>query len=230
MKRFLKINAVDNVAVAIADDLKKGEVVEIDGQQITLLEDIGRGHKFALVNIAEGENVIKYGYPIGHATEAVAQGAWIHSHNLKTNLHDNLEYTYDHKVYEVSYPVREELKVMGYLRKNNTMGIRNELWIVPSVGCVNGQAQAIAERIKRECDCSHLDDVRVYTHNYGCSQLGEDHANTQHALAALVKHPNAGAVLVLGLDCNIEGEEIPFERAEELRRKYPNMPAFQGIE
>ncbi|MBR5454967.1 MAG: UxaA family hydrolase, partial [Rikenellaceae bacterium] len=82
-----------------------------------------------------------------------------------------------------------------------TMGIRNELWIVPSVGCVNGQAQAIAERVKSECDCSHLDDVRVYTHNYGCSQLGDDHANTQRALAALVKHPNAGAVLVLGLGC-----------------------------
>ena len=201
MKRFLKINAVDNVAVAIADDLKAGEVVEIDGQAITLLEDITRGHKFALRDIAQGENVIKYGYPIGHATEEVKQGGWIHSHNLKTNLHDNLEYTYDHKSYTIDYPKRDDLKVMGYLRKNNTMGIRNELWIVPSVGCVNGQAQAIAERVKRECDCSHLDDVRVYTHNYGCSQLGEDHANTQHALAALVKHPNAGAVLVLGLGC-----------------------------
>ena len=201
MKRFLKINAADNVAVAIADDLKKGEVLEIDGREITLKEDIGRGHKFAIVAIAEGENVIKYGYPIGHATEAVEVGQWIHSHNLKTNLHDNLEYTYDHKSYEIAYPKNDALKVMGYLRKNNTMGIRNELWIVPSVGCVNGQAQAIAERVKRECDCSHLDDVRVYTHNYGCSQLGEDHANTQKALAALVKHPNAGAVLVLGLGC-----------------------------
>ena len=201
MKRFLKINAVDNVAVAIADDLKAGEVVEIDGRKITLKEDIARGHKFAIQAIAEGENVIKYGYPIGHATAAVEVGGWIHSHNLKTNLHDNLEYTYDHKSYEINYPKRDDLKVMGYLRKNNTMGIRNELWIVPSVGCVNGQAQAIAERVKKECDCSHLDDVRVYTHNYGCSQLGEDHANTQHALAALVKHPNAGAVLVLGLGC-----------------------------
>ena len=201
MKRFLKINAVDNVAVALADDLKAGEVVEIDGKEITLKEDIDRGHKFAIQPIAEGENVIKYGYPIGHATAAVEVGAWIHSHNLKTNLHDNIEYTYDHKTYTVDYPKCDDMKVMGYLRKNNTMGIRNELWIVPSVGCVNGQAQAIAERVKSECDCSHLDDVRVYTHNYGCSQLGDDHANTQRALAALVKHPNAGAVLVLGLGC-----------------------------
>ena len=200
MKRFLKINAADNVVIALADDLHKGETIEVDGVQITLQEDIARGHKLALRDIAEGENVIKYGYPIGHATAAIPQGAWIHSHNLKTNLHDNLEYTYDQKVYRIDIP-KTERKVLGYLRKNDTMGIRNELWIVPSVGCVNGQAQAIAARVKAECDCSHLDDVRVYTHNYGCSQLGEDHANTQKALAALIKHPNAGAVLVLGLGC-----------------------------
>lgn len=200
MKRFLKINTADNVAIALADDLHAGEVLDVDGKTITLKEDIARGHKFALCNLAENENVVKYGYPIGHTTVAVAEGAWIHSHNLKTNLHDDLEYTYDHKVYDIDAPGRDA-KVMGYLRKNGSMGIRNELWIVPSVGCVNGQAQAIAERVKRECDCSHLDDVRVYTHNYGCSQLGDDHANTQKALAALIKHPNAGAVLVLGLGC-----------------------------
>ncbi len=200
MKRFLKINAADNVAIALADDLHAGETLDVEGVAVTLREDIARGHKFALRDLAEGENVVKYGYPIGHTTAAVPAGGWIHSHNLKTNLRDDLEYSYSPKVYEVSYPASER-KVMGYLRKNGTMGIRNELWIVPSVGCVNGQAQAIAARVKAECDCSHLDDVRVYTHNYGCSQLGDDHANTQRALAALVKHPNAGAVLVLGLGC-----------------------------
>ena len=200
MKRFLKINAADNVAVALADDLHEGETLDVEGVAVTLREDVARGHKFALRDIAAGENVVKYGYPIGHATQDVPQGGWIHSHNLKTNLRDDLEYTYAPKVYDVGCPKRD-VRVMGYLRRNGAMGIRNELWIVPSVGCVNGQAQAIAERVKRECDCSHLDDVRVYTHNYGCSQLGDDHANTQRALAALVKHPNAGAVLVLGLGC-----------------------------
>lgn len=200
MKRFLKINAADNVVVALADDLHKGETLDVDGVRVTLSEDVARGHKIALRDIAAGENVVKYGYPIGHATVDIPQGAWIHSHNLKTNLRDDLEYTYSPKVYDIDIP-KSDRKVMGYLRKNGTMGIRNELWIVPSVGCVNGQAQAIAARVKAECDCSHLDDVRVYTHNYGCSQLGDDHANTQRALAALVKHPNAGAVLVLGLGC-----------------------------
>ena len=208
MKRFLKINAADNVAVALADDLHEGETLDVEGVAVTLREDVARGHKFALRDIAAGENVVKYGYPIGHATQDVPQGGWIHTHNLKTNLRDDLEYTYAPKVYDVGCPKRD-VRVMGYLRGNDTMGIRNELWIVPSVGCVNGQAQAIAERVKRECDCSHLDDVRVYTHNYGCSQLGDDHANTQRALAALVRHPNAAAVLVLSLGCeNLTHEQF----------------------
>lgn len=200
MKRFLKINAADNVAVVLADDARQGETFEIDAVTVTLKEDIARGHKVALCDIPADANVVKYGYPIGHATQPIVQGAWIHSHNLRTNLHDDLEYTYTPQVYDIP-GARSDAKVLGYLRRSGEMGIRNELWIVPSVGCVNGQAQAIAERVRRECDCSHLDDVRVYTHNYGCSQLGNDHSNTQKALAALIKHPNAGAVLVLGLGC-----------------------------
>ena len=201
MKRYLKIHISDNVAVAVADDLKRGEEILVDGHRIVLSDDIARGHKFALEDLAAGQDIIKYGYPIGRLTQPVGQGEWIHSHNLTTNLSDNLEYDYLPKTYKVSYSRDESLRVMGYLRTDGRMGVRNELWIVPTVGCVNGQAQAIAERIKRECDCSHLDDVRVYTHNYGCSQLGEDHFNTQRALAALIKHPNAGGVLVLGLGC-----------------------------
>lgn len=201
MKQYIKINRTDNVAVVIADSLQKGEVIELDNKQITLLNNIVRGHKFAITDIACGEDIVKYGYPIGHATQTIKAGEWVHSHNLETNLNDNLDYTYNHKSYEIAFKRQDNLRVMGYLRSNGTMGIRNELWIIPTVGCVNGQVQAIAERIKRECDCSHLDDVRAYTHNYGCSQLGEDHENTQKALAALIKHPNAGGVLVLGLGC-----------------------------
>lgn len=199
MKRFLKINPADNVCVAL-DLLKAGETVNVDGVEVTVKEDIENGHKFALRNLKAGENVIKYGYAIGHALSDIPQGAWLHTHNLKTNLHDDLEYTYQPVAVHVDMP-KSDLKVNGYLRKNGDMGIRNELWIVPSVGCVNGQAQAIVNRVKAELDIAHIDDVRVYTHNYGCSQLGDDHLNTQKALAALIKHPNAGGVLVLGLGC-----------------------------
>ena len=201
MKGYLKINANDNVAVVLADVLTAGDVVELDGQRVVVQQEVARGHKVALVDMGAGQQVVKYGYPIGHLTQAVKAGEWIHTHNLKSDLCDNLKYTYTPKSYDVEFQRDDNLRVMGYLRASGEMGIRNELWIVPTVGCVNGQAQAIAERLKRECDCSHLDDVRVYTHNYGCSQLGDDHANTQRALAALIKHPNAGGVLVLGLGC-----------------------------
>ena len=201
MKGYLKINANDNVAVVLADVLAAGDVVEVDGQRVVVQQEVARGHKVALVDMCAGQQVVKYGYPIGHLTQTVKAGEWIHTHNLKSDLCDNLVYTYTPKSYDVEFQRDDNLRVMGYLRAGGEMGIRNELWIVPTVGCVNGQAQAIAERLKRECDCSHLDDVRVYTHNYGCSQLGDDHANTQRALAALIKHPNAGGVLVLGLGC-----------------------------
>ena len=199
MKRYLRINEADDVAIAL-DDLASGEQIEVGGKVVTLIEDVAKGHKVALHAISEGENVIKYGYPIGHATCPIAEGEWIHSHNIKTNLSDEIEYTYLPKIAPKEYPADQRM-VMGYERKNGDMGIRNELWIIPTVGCVNGQAEAIAKRIRSEEDCSHLDDVRVYTHPYGCSQLGDDHCNTRKALAAMVHHPNAGAILVLGLGC-----------------------------
>lgn len=211
MKRILKINGADNVAVTLVDGVKAGEVWSEGDETVTLKEDIARGHKFALRDIAEGEAVIKYGYPIGVATRDIKAGEWIHSHNLKTGLSDDLEYTY-RPITPNNVMSDEQVTVNGYLRADGKMGIRNELWIVPSVGCVNGQANAIIKRLKEECDLSHVDDIHAFTHSYGCSQLGQDHANTRAALAALVKHPNAGGVLVLGLGC--ENNQIPAFKEE----------------
>lgn len=199
MKRYLKINPIDNVCVAL-EPMVPGDVIDVEGVQVTIVNPVETGHKFAIQPIKNGENVIKYGYPIGHAIVDITAGEHVHVHNLKTNLHDNLQYTYNPVKPKLNIP-KSDLKIKGYLRYNGDMGIRNELWIVPTVGCVNGQAQAIVDRIKNELDISHIDDVRVYTHNYGCSQLGDDHVNTQKALAALAKHPNAGGVLVLSLGC-----------------------------
>lgn len=184
MKQRLQIHPSDNVAVVLVDDDPVAK----------------RGHKVALRAIKKGENVIKYGFPIGHATRDIAEGEWIHSHNLATNLRDDLEYEYN-RVECPTATVPAAPTIDGYLRANGDMGIRNELWIVPTVGCINGQANAIINRLKAECDLTGIDDVRAFTHNYGCSQLGQDHANTRAALAALVRHPNAGGVLVLGLGC-----------------------------
>ncbi len=195
MKRLYKINPKDNVAVIL-----------IDGDTVA-----PRGHKVALCNIPAGAEVIKYGFPIGKATKDIAEGEWVHSHNLATGLCDDLAYTYN-PVHHETMPAPLPPMVNGYLRKNGEMGIRNELWIVPTVGCINGQANAIVERVRRECNLDGIDDVRTFTHNYGCSQLGQDHANTRAALAALAKHPNAGGVLVLGLGC--ENNQIARFREE----------------
>jgi altronate hydrolase len=210
MSRYLVISPSDNVAVAI-ENLKEGDVVHINGAEIVIRNAVDTGHKFAIRPIKKDGNVVKYGYPIGHALSDIEAGEHVHTHNVKTNLHDNLQYTYAPVHPKLDIP-KSDLKIKGYLRYDGQLGIRNELWIVPTVGCVNGQAQAIVERVKKELDIRHIDDVRVCTHNYGCSQLGGDHETTKKALAALAKHPNAGGVLVLSLGCE-NNQQSDFKKA-----------------
>lgn len=199
MISHLKINPADNVAVAITE-LKKGTVVNVEGQEVVLQEDVPAGHKFALKNFAKGEDVIKYGYPIGHAIEDAVAGAWMSDKNIKTNLAGLLEYTYDPQLEEVTAPDKG-LTFKGYVRKNGDVGIRNEIWIIPTVGCVNGIVNQIAEALRAETKGEGVDAIVAFPHNYGCSQLGEDHENTKKVLRNMVHHPNAGAILVVGLGC-----------------------------
>ncbi len=193
MEKYIKLNDNDNVVVAIAD-ISKGEVI----YGVTAAEDIVRGHKMAICDIAENENVIKYGYPIGHATTPISKGQWVHSHNIKTNLSSTLEYTYTPHLKDI--PVTRKETFMGYVRKNGDVGIRNEIWVVNTVGCVNGVSNAIvAEANKRFAGMT--DGIFNFVHPYGCSQLGDDHENTQKILKGMVNHPNAAGVLVLSLGC-----------------------------
>lgn len=199
MKEFIKINECDNVIIALRD-YKKDEVIDLEDEKITLLEDINRGHKIAIKNINKGENVVKYGLPIGYALEDIKVGNWVHTHNTKTNLKDLNTYSYTPKFTDRKLDL-EDIKVNVYKRKNGDVGVRNELWIVPTVGCVNGIAQRIKDAFLAEVGELEIDNINVLTHNYGCSQLGEDHINTRIILQNTVKHPNAGGVLVLGLGC-----------------------------
>lgn len=199
MKEFIKINECDNVIIALRD-YKKDEVIDLEDEKITLLEDINRGHKIAIKNINKGENVVKYGLPIGYALEDIKVGSWVHTHNTKTNLKDLNTYSYTPKFTDRKLDLKD-IKVNVYKRKNGDVGVRNELWIVPTVGCVNGIAQRIKDAFLAEVGELEIDNINVLTHNYGCSQLGEDHINTRIILQNTVKHPNAGGVLVLGLGC-----------------------------
>ena len=158
------------------------------------LED---GHKYALRDISAGEDIIKYGNPIGHATCDIKKGEHVHTHNVKTNLSGNLEYSYDPHFYDI--PTEDSSRTfMGYVRKNGEIGIRNEIWIVNTVGCVNKVAEKLAA----------LTGARHFSHPFGCSQLGDDQSITQKILAGMVNHPNAAGVLVLGLGCENNNIEV----------------------
>jgi Altronate dehydratase len=197
--KYLKINAEDNVAVALVT-LNAGDIVSVGAADITLVDEIPAGHKFALTGFAENDFIVKYGYAIGHAREAIAKGALVNEKNIKTNLDGLLEYTYSPKLEYPEVPNRN-LTFNGYRRANGNVGIRNEVWIIPTVGCVNGTVNQLVDALKRETNGVGVDAIVGYTHNYGCSQLGEDHENTRKILRNMVKHPNAGAVLVVGLGC-----------------------------
>jgi altronate hydrolase len=197
--KYLQINPADNVAVAIVN-LSAGENLSVNGTQVTLHEDIPAGHKFALKDFAEGEDIIKYGYPIGHAITAKNQGDWMNENSIKTNLAGLLDYTYNPAQVSLDIP-KKDLTFKGYRRKNGDVGIRNEIWIIPTVGCVNGTIAQLAESMRRETEGKGVDAIVAYPHNYGCSQLGDDHENTRKILRDMVLHPNAGAVLVVGLGC-----------------------------
>lgn len=159
---------------------------ELDNVEVNLSD----GHKYALRDIAKGENIIKYANPIGHATEDIRKGDHVHTHNMKTNLSETLEYEYTPEYTEI-VPVDSNKTFMGYIRENGDVGIRNEIWIINTVGCVNKLASRLASLTGAYC----------FEHPFGCSQLGDDHKTTQLILRGLVNHPNAGGVLVLGLGC-----------------------------
>ena len=181
--------------------------------------DLKNGHKYALCDIKKGENVIKYGNPIGHATEDIKKGEHIHTHNMKTNLSGNLEYKYSGGM---SYSYKESDKTfLGYVRENGDVGIRNEIWIIPTVGCVNKIAEELAKRT----------GAYAYTHPFGCSQLGDDQKTTQLILRGLVNHPNAGGVLVLGLGCennNIDEFKRVLGDWNDERVKFLNCQDFEN--
>ena len=198
MQKAIQIHPKDNVAVAL-QPLKEGETFSFSsGAEVTLKEDIEQGHKFSLSAIGENENIIKYGTVIGHATTAIEAGRHVHVSNIKTNLGDVLEYSYHPETFE--QPAAEGRTFMGYVRKNGEVGIRNEIWNIPTVGCVNNIVQKI-ERLSQGFIKGSIDGIHGFTHPYGCSQMGGDQENTRRVLADLINHPNAGGVLVFGLGC-----------------------------
>lgn len=199
-QKFIKINEKDNVAIAVCD-VKKGEREQIEGQEIMAAQDIPFGHKIALEDIQAGSDVIKYGVPIGHAAEMIRKGMWAHENNVKTNLSGILDYEY----HPIKEPVSDRVKMrrdrfFGYRRADGRVGTRNEVWIIPTVSCVNTTIRQIAEKSSNEF-ADVCDGIYAFPHNAGCSQLGDDFSVTQDILASIIRHPNAGGVLLVSLGC-----------------------------
>jgi len=194
---YIKINPDDNVAVAL-HDLVRGTLV----CGITLKEDIPAGHKITLEDFREGDNVIKYGFPIGHLTRDAEKGTLIDHSCIKTNLEGLLEYSYSPALVEIP-PAEKKVTFKGFRRSDGSVGIRNQIWVIPTVGCVNGIVNTLAEKFREEVKGKEgsVDAIVPFPHNYGCSQLGADHENTRTVLADMVHHPNAGGVLVVSLGC-----------------------------
>lgn len=197
--KYIQIHPTDNVVVAI-ESLNTGDVLQISNRQLVLQENVPAGHKIALQDFKTGDLIIKYGAPIGHAREAITTGSWISEKNIKTNLDGLQAYTYNPQPVP-AHQSRQSLSFKGYRRRNGDAGIRNEIWIVPTVGCVNGIATQLAGMLQNETQSQGVDAIVAFPHNYGCSQLGDDHENTRKILRNIVLHPNVGAVLVVGLGC-----------------------------
>jgi len=210
---LLVLNASDNVAVAMENVSCGAKYNELD---LIIEDEIPSAHKIALINISKGENIIKYGYPIGYASQNIKKGQHVHVHNIKTNLDDVIEYVYQpvadlfnkqdadssnkQAANPQNQPAPTKKTFTGYLRENGEAGIRNEIWIIPTVGCINKMAERTAalanEKFKDE-----VDGVFAFPHPFGCGQIGDDEIRTQKILAGLVNNPNAAGVLVLGLGC-----------------------------
>lgn len=190
----IQIHPQDNVLVAL-ESLAAGAVY----QGVTAVENVPQGHKMALRDIKMGESVVKYGFPIGFASCNIQKGAWVHTHNVKTTLAGEKEYTYA-PAFAPAPKATEQRTFKGYLRKDGRAAIRNEIWILPTVGCVGSVAEKLAKD-NQHLVAGNIEGLYAFTHPYGCSQMGEDHENTKKLLAALCRHPNAGGVLVLGLGC-----------------------------
>ena len=195
--KLIQIHPSDNVAIALLP-IVKGEVLNVSGRQITAAEEIPQGHKLALAPILKDALIIKYGNPIGRATAAIGPGAWVHTHNVHTTLSEAEDYAYHHKQFPL--PEVEPKTFMGFRRPDGRTAIRNELWIIPTVGCVNSLAQHLVQS-NQHLVTGTVEGLYAFGHPFGCSQMGDDHAQTRKLLTALSRHPNAAGVLVLGLGC-----------------------------
>jgi altronate hydrolase len=224
----LRVHDDDHVATALRD-LNVGERIVLGSESVTLREAVARGHKVALRAVAAGDLVLKYGFPIGRATHHIAVGDHVHAHNMHTALLGQNRYSYHPQAAPPAPVAGLERAFRGYVRADGSVGTRNEIWVLPTVGCVARTAQRIAAAAG-ERHRGRIDGIHAFSHPFGCSQLGDDLNGTRSLLASLASHPNAGGVLLVGLGCE-ENQldallaELPPERRSLVRSVSAQMAA-----
>ena len=225
---YLQINKGDNVVVCLRP-INAGEEIKIGNHAVQALRNTPAGHKILLCDTPKDKPIIKYGYPIGHAKENLKAGEWVNENNIQTNLSGTLEYEYHPAIKPLSIE-QEDRSFKGFMRKNGEVGIRNEIWIVPTVGCVNGIAERLARQLEQETQLKGVNAIHAWHHNYGCSQLGDDHENTRKVLRDICLHPNAGAVLVLSLGCENNQPEDFMKMLGDYDRERIQLLVTQRVE
>ena len=225
---YLQINKGDNVVVCLRP-INAGEEIKIGNHAVQALRNTPAGHKILLCDTPKDKPIIKYGYPIGRAKENLKAGEWVNENNIQTNLSGTLEYEYHPAIKPLSIE-QEDRSFKGFMRKNGEVGIRNEIWIVPTVGCVNGIAERLARQLEQETQLKDIDAIHAWHHNYGCSQLGDDHENTRKVLRDICLHPNAGAVLVLSLGCENNQPEDFMKMLRDYDRERIQLLVTQRVE
>lgn len=225
---YLQINKGDNVVVCLRP-INAGEEIKIGNHAVQALRNTPAGHKILLCDTPKDKPIIKYGYPIGRAKENLKAGEWVNENNIQTNLSGTLEYEYHPAIKPLSIE-QEDRSFKGFMRKNGEVGIRNEIWIVPTVGCVNGIAERLARQLEQETQLKGIDAIHAWHHNYGCSQLGDDYENTRKVLRDICLHPNAGAVLVLSLGCENNQPEDFMKMLGDYDRERIQLLVTQRVE
>ena len=225
---YLQINKGDSVVVCLRP-INAGEEIKIGNHAVQALRNTPAGHKILLCDTPKDKPIIKYGYPIGRAKENLKAGEWVNENNIQTNLSGTLEYEYHPTIKPLSIE-QEDRSFKGFMRKNGEVGIRNEIWIVPTVGCVNGIAERLARQLEQETQLKGVDAIHAWHHNYGCSQLGDDHENTRKVLRDICLHPNARAVLVLSLGCENNQPEDFMKMLGDYDRERIQLLVTQRVE
>lgn len=198
----IKLYPQDTVALATSE-LKKGQTVTVDGETITLLDDIPNAHKIALKDFETGEAVRKYDNIIGYASKPIKKGEWIHSHNEVTGLGKSKEYTYDFNPISI-FPGESDKTFMGYDRADGGAGIRNHLAIISTVFCANGPLRKLARMAEAKYPATeNFDGIIAFDQEFGCSQTGKDLVTTCKIIAGIAKNANFGGVLLVSNGCEM---------------------------